>query len=228
MTLKHARKALRAHANPQKARVHRSYFKKTTDIFLGVAAPKVRRIAREFQKLPLRDVRALMQSHVHDERSLAHAILVLRFRKGDETVREEIFEFYIRNRKFIHSWDGVDDSAPYIAGPYLLHRNKKLLYVLARSRSLWDRRIAMVTTWWFIRKGEIRDSLAIARMLLRDEEDLIHKAVGWMLREVGKRDLRALESFLKTHHKTMPRTALRYAIERFPERRRKAYLSGKI
>lgn len=228
MTLSHARKTLRAHADPQKARTHRTFFKQTTDIFLGVSTPKMRQIAREFVSLPLRDVRALMSSRIHDERSLAHAILVLKFRKGDDAVQKEIFEFYILNREFIRSWDGVDDSAPYIAGPYLLNRSKNLLYDLARSPSLWDRRIAMVTTWWFIRQGETRDALNIARILLRDEEDLIHKAVGWMLREVGKRDLPALERFLKKHHKVMPRTMLRYAIERFPERRRQAYLQGKI
>ncbi|HEV2298652.1 MAG TPA: DNA alkylation repair protein [Candidatus Acidoferrales bacterium] len=228
MILKHARRALRAHADPRKARVYRGYFKETADIFLGVSAPKMRRIAREFHALRLRDVRALMKSKIHDERSLAHAILVLKFRAGDAATQKEIFEFYIRNRKFIRSWDGVDDSAPYIAGPFLLNRGKKLLYDLARAPRIWDRRIAIVATWWFIRQGEIRDALNIARILLKDEEDLIHKAVGWMLREVGKRDVRALERFLKAHHKSMPRTTLRYAIERFPERKRQSYLAGKI
>lgn len=169
-----------------------------------------------------------MNSNIHDERSLAHAILVLKYRKGDIAAQKEVFEYYIRNRIFIRSWDGVDDSAPYIAGPYLLKRSKMLLYALARSPRLWDRRIAMVTTWWFIRQGEVRDALNIARILLNDREDLIHKAAGWMLREAGKRDLHALEGFLKAHHKSMPRTMLRYAIERFPERKRKAYLAGKI
>ena len=228
MKLHHARKALRAHADAKKARTHRTFFRETNDIFLGVSTPKLRCVAREFQQLPLRDVRALMKSRIHDERSLAHAILVLKFRKGNGAAQKEIFEFYIRNRKFIRSWDGVDDSAPYIAGPYLLNRCKKLLYDLARSPRLWDRRIAMVATWWFIRNSKTRDALNIARILLRDEEDLIHKATGWMLREVGKRDLRALERFLKKHHRKMPRTMLRYAIERFPERKRQSYLAGKI
>lgn len=226
--LQHARKALRAQADPRKARTHRPFFKETADVFLGVSAPRLRRVAREFNELLLRDIRALMNSNFHDERSLAHAILVLKYRKGDTAAQKEIFEFYIRNRKFIRSWDGVDDSAPYIAGPYLLKRNKKLLYALARSPRLWDRRIAMVTTWWFIRQGEVRDALNIARILLNDREDLIHKAAGWMLREAGKRDLQALERFLKAHHKSMSRTMLRYAIERFPERKRKAYLAGEI
>jgi 3-methyladenine DNA glycosylase AlkD len=228
MTLAHARKALRAHADSRKAIISRGFFKATDDIFLGVSTPKLRRIAREFSSLSLRDVRALMKSKIHEERSLAHAILVLNFRAGTDSARKKIFDFYIRNRNFIRSWDGVDDSAPYIVGPWLLHRSKKLLYQLARSRRIWNRRIAMVATWWFIRQGEIRDALRIARLLLKDEEDLIHKASGWMLREVGKRDLRALERFLKTHHKSMPRTTLRYAIERFPERKRQSYLAGKI
>jgi 3-methyladenine DNA glycosylase AlkD len=228
MTLNHVRKALRAHANRRKAVVHRGFFKATDDIFLGVSTPKLHRIAREFASLPLRDVRALMKSQIHDERSLAHAILVLKFRKGDDAAQRAVFKFYIRHRNCIRSWDGVDDSAPYIVGPRLLHRSKKLLYQLARSPRIWDRRIAMVATWWFIRNGEIRDALQIARLLLNDEEDLIHKASGWMLREVGKRDLRALECFLKAHHQSMPRTMLRYAIERFPERKRQAYLTGRI
>lgn len=226
MMLSHARTSLRAHANAQKAGVYRGFFKETADVFLGVSAPLIHRIAREFQSLPLRDVRQLMKSRVHEERSLAHAILVLKFRKANDAGRQQIFGFYIRNRNFIRSWDGVDDSAPYIAGPYLLNRRKKLLYDLARSPRLWDRRIAMVTTWWFIRHGKTRDALRIARILLKDEEDLLHKAVGWMLREVGKRDLRALECFLQAHHRSMARTTLRYAIERFPQRKRLAYLNG--
>lgn len=228
MTLAKARQALRRCGNPKKARTFRGFFKNTSDIFLGVTTPQIRKLAREFQDLALRDVHALMKSRVHEERSLAHAILVLKFRRTDENGKGAIFDFYIRNRKYIHEWDGVDDSAPYIVGPYLLDRDKKPIYELARSKSLWDRRIAMVSTWWFIRQGQVRDALKIARMLLRDEEDLIHKASGWMLREIGKRNLQALEKFLKEHHRGMPRTMLRYAIERFPHEKRRAYLTGKI
>ena len=228
MTLARARKALRRCADPKKARTFRGFFKATSDVFLGVATPLMRKLAHEFQDLPLRDVRELMMSRVHEERSLAHAILVLKFRSTDEHGKTQIFQFYMRNRKYIHEWDGVDDSAPYIVGPYLLKRDKKPIYELARSKSLWDRRIAMVSTWWFIRQGQVRDSLKIARLLLKDEEDLIHKASGWMLREAGKRNLRALEKFLKKHHREMPRTMLRYAIERFPYGKRRAYLTGKI
>lgn len=226
-TLANARKALRTLANPRKARVHRSFFKKTEDVFLGATTPQIRSLARQCQDMRLGALRELMKSHVHDERSLAHAILVRKFRAGDASVQKRIFDFYMRNRQFIRSWDGVDDSAPYIVGPYLLRRNKKVLYELARSERLWDRRIAIVATWWFIRHGETNTALKIARMLLKDNQDLIHKASGWMLREVGKRDLAALKSFLRANSQKMPRTTLRYAIERFSPRERTAWLHRK-
>lgn len=220
--------ALQTLANPDKAQVARSFFKNSSnDVFLGVTTPQLRRIAREYQELTLAEIRKLMQSKIHEERSLANEILRLKFRKSSPQQQTEIFEFYIENRKFIREWDGVDGSAPYIAGPYLLGRSKKLLYELARSSRLWDRRIAIVSTLWFIRQGKISDTLRLARMLLRDKEDLIHKATGWMLREVGKQDLAALKKFLNTHCTAMPRTMLRYAIERFPESERKKYLARK-
>lgn len=227
ITLAGAQKALRALADSRKAQVHRGFFKKTDDIFLGVTTPQIRYLAREFQSLPLSAVLELMKSRIHDERSLAHAILVRKFRAGDDRAQKQVFHFYMRNRKYIHSWDGVDDSAPYIVGPYLLHRSKKILYELARSKRLWDRRIAMVATWWFTRQGQPKTTLKIARMLLNDGEDLIHKASGWMLREVGKRDLPALKRFLRIHSHRMPRTALRYAIERFSPDERMAWLRRK-
>ena len=166
----------------------------------------------------------LMTSDVHDERSTANAILCIRFRKGNELEQAKIFNFYIKNRNKIRDWDGVDDSAPYIVGPYLLNRDKELLYKLATSRRIWDRRIAIVSTWWFIRQNQLKDTFKIAEMLLQDEEDLIHKATGWMLREAGKRNVTELKKFLKKHHKIMPRTMLRYAIEKFPANERKTYL----
>jgi 3-methyladenine DNA glycosylase AlkD len=227
-TLANARKALRALADPRKARVHRGFFKETDDIFLGVTSPQIRDLSHQFQSLPLGALRELMKSRIHDEHSLAHAILVRKFQAGDVGAQEKIFYFYIRNRKYIRSWDGVDDSAPYIAGPYLLHRGKAILHELARSKRLWDRRIAIVATWWFIRQGETATTLRIARKLLKDKEDLIHKATGWMLREVGKRDLPALKRFLRKHSHAMPRTTLRYAIERFSREERLIWLRRKI
>jgi 3-methyladenine DNA glycosylase AlkD len=226
-TLANAREALRALANPRKARVHRGFFKKTEDVFLGVTTPQIRLLARQFQGLRLGALRELMKSHVHDERSLAHAILVRKFRAGNTNMQKRIFDFYMRNRQYIRTWDGVDDSAPYIVGPYLLHRDKKVLHELARSQRIWDRRIAIVATWWFIRYGATNTTLKIARMLLKDDQDLIHKASGWMLREVGKRDLPALKSFLRANSHKMPRTTLRYAIERLSPRERIAWLRRK-
>ncbi|HEV2420786.1 MAG TPA: DNA alkylation repair protein [Candidatus Acidoferrales bacterium] len=226
-TLEKARKSLRRHADARKARVHRGFFKETNDVFLGVTTPQIRNLSRQYQELPLRAVEELMKSRVHDERSLAHAILVRKFRAADDRAQTRVFEFYVRNRKHIRSWDGVDDSAPYIVGPYLLSRNKRILHELARSKRLWDRRIAIVATWWFIRQGQTETTLKLARTLLNDDEDLIHKASGWMLREVGKRNLAALKRFLRAYSHRMPRTALRYAIERFPQQERLMWLARK-
>jgi 3-methyladenine DNA glycosylase AlkD len=227
VTLANARKSLRSLANPRKALVYRGFFKETNDIFLGVATPQIRNLSREYQTLPLSAVRQLMNSRVHDERSLAHAVLVRKFRVGDAGEQKRIFDFYMGNRKYIRNWDGVDDSAPYIVGPYLLNRDKTILHELSSSKNLWDRRIAIVATWWFIRQGQPATTLKIARALLADEEDLIHKATGWMLREVGKRDLSALKNFLRVHAHKMPRTALRYAIERFSPAERALWLGKK-
>ncbi len=174
--------------------------------------------------LPLPDVRKLMHSNMHCERSLAHAVLRLRFEKSPAPEQKIIFDFYVKNRIAIRTWDGVDDSAPYIVGPYLLKRSKKLLYQLARSSSLLDRRIAIVATWCFIRAGHYEDTLKIAQVLLQDKEILIHRATGWMLREVGKRDPGALKNFLKSHCQSMPRIMLRYAIERLTAKEKARYL----
>lgn len=227
VTLAKARRSLRSLANPRKALVFRGFFKETDDVFLGVTTPQIRNLAREYESLPLSVVRQLMKSRIHEERSLAHAILVRKFRGEDDRAQKRIFDFYMRNRKYIRNWDGVDDSAPYIVGPYLLNRDKRILDDLARSENLWERRIAIVATWWFIRQGQSSTTLKIARTLLTDDEDLIHKATGWMLREVGKRDLPALKRFLRDHAHKMPRTALRYAIERFSPAERALWLGKK-
>lgn len=226
-TLADAKRGLRRLGNARKARVQRGFFKQTDDVFLGVTTPQIRHLARQFEDLPFATLRELMKSRVHEERSLAHAVLVRKFERGDARTQKGIFGFYIANRKHIRSWDGVDDSAPYIAGRHLLDQDKAILYELARSKSLWDRRIAIVSTWWFIRNGQTADTLKIARMLLEDREDLIHKAAGWMLREVGKREPSALSRFLHKHAHEMPRTMLRYAIERLSVRERKIWLERK-
>jgi 3-methyladenine DNA glycosylase AlkD len=227
-SLEAARHALRQLTDPVRAQTQRGFFKNSADdIFLGVPAASVRKIAKGFAELPLTDIRRLMQSVTHEERSLAHTILCLQFRKADEGRQEKIFNFYIRNRRFIRDWDGVDDSAPYIAGPWLLARDKGILYELARSSRVWDRRIAIVSTWWFIRNGKVEDTFVLAEILLHDSEDLIQKATGWMLREAGKKNIVALERFLRRHHASMPRTTLRYAIERFPEQKRLRYMRAR-
>jgi 3-methyladenine DNA glycosylase AlkD len=224
-SLEAARQALHQLSDPARAKVQRGFFKNSAeDIFLGVPTPSLRKIAKAFAQLPLAGIRTLMQSAIHEERSLANEILCLQFRNVPEAGQKKIFDFYIRNRRLIREWDAVDGTAPYIVGPWLLDRDKALLYELARSPRLWDRRIAIVSTWWFIRNGRVGDAFALAEILLGDPEDLIHKATGWMLREAGKKDLRALERFLRKHHASMPRTALRYAIERFPPEQRQRYL----
>ncbi|HVM31699.1 MAG TPA: DNA alkylation repair protein [bacterium] len=221
-----ALKALRRHADPKKAATYRGFFKNSkNDIFLGVTTPQMREVSKAFRGLAFPDLRKLMASRVHEERSLAHAVLVWRYAKADEPGKKRIFDFYLANRRFIHDWDGVDDSAPYLVGPHLLRRSRKVLFQLAKSKSLWDRRIAIVSTWWFIRQGDVADTFRLAQKLLKDEQDLIHKAVGWMLREAGKRDLGRLKGFLEKNALKMPRTMLRYAIEKFPEKERKRWLS---
>jgi len=221
-----AARALLGLADPRRAEVSRGFFRDSSgDVFLGVSTPLLRKLAKDFKELPLSHVRKLMKSRIHEERSLANEILRLKFTEGNAQEQGKIFEFYVKNLPLIREWDSVDGTAPYIAGPYLLHRDKKLLYELARSPRMWDRRISMVTTWWFIRHGQIQDALLIAEMLLEDKEDLIHKAVGWMLREVGWKNQAALKRFLRAHASQMPRTMLRYAIEKFPPEERKKYMS---
>lgn len=228
MTSHRASAALLSYKDEASAASKRIFFKNCkSDIFLGVKAEVVRKLAKEFFNLQFFDIHILMQSDVHEERSLAHAVLCLRYRKAHETEKKEIFDFYLKNRHYIRDWDGVDDSAPYIVGHYLLDKEKELLYALALSTSIWDRRIAIVSTWWFIRHHHFGDTLHLAEVLLQDKEDLIHKGVGWMLREVGKKDMTSLTHFLDKHCLSMPRTMLRYAIEKFPPETRKKYLAAK-
>ena len=198
------------------------------DVFLGIKVPPLRKLSAEFQDASLATVRALLKSEIHEERTLALMILVRQFSRADERLREQIYDFYLQHIRFINNWDLVDGSAPYIVGPYLFSRSRRQLHAFAKSNSVWERRIAIIATFYFIRRNDFADALEIAARLLSDDHDLIHKAVGWMLREIGKRDKAAEESFLKEHYRRMPRTTLRYAIERFPEAERQRYLSGKV
>ncbi len=232
MDLPEIRRRLRQLASPDDAAVLQRFFKTGPgdygegDVFIGIKVPPLRRLAAEFEIAPVTAVKALLRSKIHEERSLALMILVRQFTRGDQAVRTRIYRLYLSHTKFINNWDLVDGSAPYIVGPFLRSTDRKVLYTLASSSSLWERRIAILATYPFIRGNDFKDALRISRLLLQDRHDLIHKAVGWMLREIGKRDLSAEEEFLKSHYRTMPRTMLRYAIERFPERKRRKYLEG--
>jgi 3-methyladenine DNA glycosylase AlkD len=196
------------------------------DIFLGLNAQTMHRLSKEHAGLSLRELRVLLRSPVHEDRAIALLILVRQAMKGDAAAKEKIFKLYLAHTRYINNWDLVDASAREIVGGHLADKSREPLVQLARSTSIWERRISIVATHYFIRQGEFADTIKIARILLGDKEDLIHKAVGWMLREVGKRDQPTLERFLRRHGKVMPRTALRYSIERFPKELRLAYLSG--
>ena len=198
------------------------------DIFLGLRVPVIRKIAKKYNTLSISDATEFLKSPFHEERLFALIVLVGIFRKKDEENKEKIVELYLSHTKYINNWDLVDISAPRIVGAYLITRDKKPIYLLTRSENLWERRIAIMSTLYFIGNNEFSDTLKIAEILLKDKEDLIHKAVGWMLREVGKKDSEVEEEFLRKHYKEMPRTMLRYAIEKFPEEKRKSYLRGQV
>ncbi|OGK09940.1 DNA alkylation repair protein [Candidatus Roizmanbacteria bacterium RIFCSPHIGHO2_01_FULL_35_10] len=229
--LKQLQKDLRKLANPEKAKFLAGYFKTGKgeygegDVFLGITVPKQREVAIRFKTLDLREIQKLLDSKIHEERLVVLFVLVEKYRKADEKEKKVIFDFYIRNTGKINNWDLVDLSAPRILGEYLLDKERSIIYKLARSKNLWERRIAVLTTFQFIRNNQFKDSLKIAELLLKDEYDLIHKAVGWMLREIGKRDQIIEEEFLQKYYKIMSRTMLRYAIERFDDKKRKFYLA---
>lgn len=227
-------KRLRKLASKEKAVILKRFFKTGPgqygegDAFLGVTVPVLRRVAKECRETPVNDAARLLRSSIHEERLLALFLLIAAYCKGDESVKRKIYTVYLKNIRYINNWDLVDLSAPNIVGNYLAGKSRKPLYQLARSRQLWKRRIAILATFHFIRQNDFEDALALSAILVNDNHDLIQKAVGWMLREIGKRDLRAEEKFLLQHCKTMPRTMLRYAIERFPESVRKRYLNGSV
>lgn len=228
-------KELNSLRNPSQAALLQRYFKTKPgeyghgDVFIGLKVPQTRAIAKRHVSLPFAEVKKLLSSNVHEYRQAGVLILTYKFEKANEKERQEIFNFYLDSTKGINNWDLVDVSCPRIIGMHLLKKDKSILYRLAKSSNLWERRISMVSTLAFIVNRDGRDALKIAELHLKDKHDLMHKAVGWMLREVGKRcSEKELEEFLKKHYKAMPRTMLRYAIERFPEKRRKEYLHGKV
>lgn len=234
MTARIIRAKLQKLANKDKAKILQGFFKTRPgeygegDIFLGINVPTLRTLSKEHDGITLNEAMLLLKSSIHEERLLALLMFVRAFSKGDEALQKKIYDLYLKHTKYINNWDLVDLTAPNIVGAYLLDRSRKPLYELAKSNDLWKRRISILSTFAFIKQSDFYDALRISSVLLADEHDLIHKAVGWMLREIGKRDLSREEQFLKSRYKKMPRTMLRYAIERFPEVRRKQYLNGKI
>jgi 3-methyladenine DNA glycosylase AlkD len=221
---------LQALADPEKAVLLARFFKTGKgqygegDIFLGIVVPKQRTVARKYAALSLRDIRRLLASKIHEHRLVALLILVDKYGEANGEGKQEIVDFYLGHTKHINNWDLVDLSAPRILGDFLSDKDRTVLYRLARSKNLWERRISILSTLAFIRRNDFVDTLRIAESLLEDDHDLIHKAVGWMLREVGKKDLKTEEDFLRRHYRRMPRTMLRYAIERFEEEKRRFFL----
>lgn len=221
---------MRRYADKRQAKALQRFFKTGPgeyaegDIFIGVKVPDVRKVARQYRDIGYNTICSLLKSGVHEERLLALLILISRYRREDQAGREKIYRLYLSHTKYINNWDLVDVTAKHIVGAFLMDKDKGPVFALARSGSLWERRIAVLAAFHFIGRGRCDDALKIAAILLSDRHDLIHKAVGWMLREVGKRDITLEEEFLARHIKDMPRTMLRYAIERFPEPKRKAYL----
>lgn len=226
-----ALRRLREVSTPEHARVSLRFFKTGPgeygegDRFLGVRVPELRVVVREFRALALTEVLKLLESPWHEARALALLILVEQYKRGDAAIRETIFDLYLRNTARINGWDLVDATAPHIVGAHVRDGDRSVLRRLAKSKSLWERRIAIIATQHLIRAGELDETLRIATLLIGDREDLIHKAAGWMLREVGDRDRSIAERFLREHLARMPRTMLRYAIEKFPPELRREYMA---
>lgn len=198
------------------------------DRFLGIRVPVIRKLVSRYKHLNLETTAAILSSPYHEERLFALLVLAAMFKRTDEEQKKRIYDLYLASTKYINNWDLVDSSAYLIVGPYLEFKDKEPLFILAASQLLWERRISMIACLHYIRKDQFEVSLEVAAMLVNDSEDLIHKAVGWMLREIGKRDLNCEEVFLHRNYHSMPRTMLRYAIEKFPETKRQAYLQGRF
>ena len=234
MTTQEIIKELRKLADPERAAHSARFFKTGSgdygegDHFLGIRVPEIRAQVKKYVAISLAEIQALLMSEFHEVRLFALLLLVRKFARGDVQDKASIYDLYLNNTYRINNWDLVDSSASQIVGSYLANKDKQVLYKLGNSTSLWERRIAIIATFQFIRDHHFDDSLKLAKLLLEDKEDLIHKAVGWMLREIGKRDEDVEIDFLQLHYKTMPRTMLRYAIEKFPEQVRRKYLAGDV
>jgi 3-methyladenine DNA glycosylase AlkD len=229
--LNQIKREIKSLSDPKRARLLAGYFKTGPgqygegDIFLGLTASQIKKIARQFSDLSLARIQKLLSSRFHEHRSVALAILVRQYQKAkDEKTKKVLVDFYLKNTKWVNNWDLVDGSAPKILGDYLLDKDKSILYRLAKSENLWERRIAVLASFAFIRENRFEVALKLSQLLLRDQHDLIHKAVGWALREVGKKDQKTEEKFLQKNLSQMPRTMLRYAIEKFSPTKRQEYL----
>lgn len=227
--------ALKARSTKDRAETLKRFFKTGKgeygegDVFLGVTVPEQREISRKYATLALPEIACLLQSEVHEHRFTALLVLAHRYKKADTTSQGIIAKFYLKHLPRVNNWDLVDTSAPYILGEYCrVYKKENILFSLAVDRSLWKRRVAIVATWSFIKNGELELTIKVATLLLSDKEDLLHKAVGWMLRELGKRDKKVLLSFLHHHGSVMPRTMLRYAIEKFPDNERTYWLQNTL
>ncbi len=234
MSLADLKKRIKSLASAEVAKTHLWFFKTGKgeygegDKFAGLKVPVQRKIAKEFNHLTFSELKKLLASKIHEERLIALLILVEKYGKSNQSEKEKIFNFYLNNRKGINNWDLVDLSAPKIIGEHLLNKDRKILFDFAKSKNLWERRIAILSTLAFIRMNDFYTTLQISDILIEDDHDLIHKAVGWMLREIGKKNLKVEEDFLKSRYKKMPRTMLRYSIEKFSKSKRQKYLQGKI
>jgi 3-methyladenine DNA glycosylase AlkD len=235
-TAKECMAALARYSSPEKAAFAQHFFKTAPghygegDEFLGLRVPEIREVCKAFKDLPLPEVQKLLDSNIHEHRLAAVILLVNQYKKADANKRQDIFDLYLKNvlRGRVNNWDIVDSSAPYIVGPHLEHGDRTLLLELVKSSDLWQKRVGILSAFWFLRRGDPGTTLELAEVLLHDSHDLIQKAVGWQLRELGKRvDRQLLLQFLDKHAATMPRTTLRYAIEHLPPAQRARYLAAK-
>ncbi|MBN1620764.1 DNA alkylation repair protein [candidate division WOR-3 bacterium] len=226
--------ALKKEADPEKASVLQRFFKTGKgeygegDVFYGIAVPVLRELSIKFKDTKFTILEKMLDSEIHEERMLALFVLVRKFEKGNENEKKAVFKTYFKKKKRVNNWDLVDLSAPKIVGAYLEDKDRSVLYKLVASKNLWEKRIAVISTFTFIKRGDFKDALNLSEILLCDKHDLIHKATGWMLREVGKRDSGALENFLDKHCRKMPRTMLRYSVERLQKRKREKYMKGTL
>lgn len=230
MTAEDVAKELNAHENPADAEFLQRFFKTGKgqygegDVFIGLRVPQTRMITKKYRDLPLAEIEKLLDSPIHEHRLAAVIIMAERAKRAKEFEKKDLYDLYLRRTDRINNWDIVDTSCRDVVGGYLMHKARDPLYKLARSEKMWERRISVVSTWQFIRVGDLDDTFKIAEMLLDDKQDLMHKATGWMLREAGKRDEARLKDFLDQHAAVMPRTMLRYSLEKLHPADRAYYM----